>query len=56
MSGLDFASNEALNPDNLLKKVQTFCNKHAADNPDMVMRALTILITHYEVPEKNFQE
>ena len=56
MSGVDFERTEALDPDALLKKVQKFCSENAADSPDMVMRILTLLISHYEVPEKTFQE
>ena len=56
MSGLDLERNETLNPETILKNVQSFCNKHASECPDIVMRVLTLLISHYDVPDKNYQD
>ena len=56
MSGLDLERNEALNPETILKNVQSFCNRHASECPDIVMRVIALLITHYEVPDKTFQD
>lgn len=55
ISGIDQDRSEPINPDQVLKRVQTYL-KGNTGNPEFMMRVIALFITYYEVPDKIYQD
>ena len=53
MSGVESERLESLSPDAILKQVMDF-SKGVQDRPEILLRITALLLTYYEIPDKNY--